>query len=160
VTPKKAFDSGGFNPNNGLFVKDWYGVGCVFVPQRVRHENEILFGFRMLACTDMASHFDMHRISISKAPAPVMSAEIRLLLEETIERHGKPHHGIAISHSVWQSSLEMFLDEDTEPQGRFLKENEIEFGPMRDDEQQKIRQWIEGIGVRCEFNADNISTPN
>jgi hypothetical protein len=157
MTPKRAFESGGFNPNNGLHVKQWYGVGCTFVPQRVRFEGEILFGFRLLACMDVASHYTMHHKPLPRPPDPLKAVDVIEFLSEAVQQYGPPHDGIVVSHSAWLSSTEMLLDEDTAPQGQFLQREEIEFGPMEHGDKQAIETWVQSLGVRCEFNADNIS---
>jgi len=157
MSPKEAFDSGGFNPNNGLRVKQWYGVGCTFIPRRVRFEDEIFFGFRVLGCMDIASHYSMHHKPLPRQPAPLQAAEIIDFLSEVIDQHGPPLDGVVISHSAWLSSTEMLLDEDTAPQGEFLQAEEIEFGPMPDSVKQAVVAWVTSLGVKCEFNADNIS---
>src|ERR1700731_686925 len=122
MTPKRAFESGGFNPNNGLRVKQWYAVGCTFIPRRVRFETEILFGFRHLACMDVASHYTMHHKPLPRQPDPLKATDVIGFLSEVVQQHGRPSEGIVISHSAWLSSTEMLLDEDTAPQGQFLPE--------------------------------------
>ena len=68
------------------------------------------------------------------------------------------HHTTASSlATVPGSSTEMLLDEDTAPQGQFLQAEDIEFGPMPYSVKQAIEAWVTSLGVRCEFNADNIS---
>ncbi|HEY3897352.1 MAG TPA: hypothetical protein VGM54_02000 [Chthoniobacter sp.] len=157
MTPKRAFDSGGQNPNSSLWVRDWYGVGCTFVPNRVRHQGVILFGFRILGCMDMASHYSMYQHFIPQPPDALRATDVIQCLEDTIARHGPPRIGVAISHSVWLSSAELLLDEDTRPQGKFLHDNEIEFGPMSYQEKVKIEAWASKFDIHCEFDADNIS---
>ena len=131
-------------------------MGCVFCPQPVQKEDEILIGFRMLSIVDIASGYIMHFDHLPCAPSAVDSATVIKLLSDAIKIHGAPRQGIVISHSVWLSSTELALDEDTATQGEFLQRYDIQFGPMTHEDKVRIRDWILSLGVRCEFNADNI----
>ena len=159
MTPKETFDSNGYNPNSGLQVRDWYGVGCVFFPRGVLVDTEPVFGMRVLEVIDIASHFVIHHKPIPHRPNALRAQEVIDFLTETIAAHGPPRLGIVISHSAWLSSTELEFDEDTAVQGSYLQKAEIDFPPMSYDDKMKIEYWIKSHGVRCEFNADNISDP-
>lgn len=156
MTPESAFRSGGQNPESGVWVKDWYALGCVFAQSPVMHEDEVLFGFRVLACTDVASEYMMHFTMLPRQPDPVRAEDVIQCLGECISKHGAPRVGVVISHGVWLSSAELLLDEDTAPRGEFLRDHEIEFGPMAYEEKQAIEEWARKQGFRCEFSGDNI----
>jgi hypothetical protein len=157
MTPEKAFRSGGRNPHNGLCVRDWYALGCNFAPMRVMHEGTVLFGFRILICTDMASRYMMHTHFLLGVPDAVRVADLIQCFADVNSKYGPPRVGVVISHSVWYSSAEMIFDEDTAPQGEFLRNNEIEFGPMSHIDKIGIQSWASGLGIHCEFNADNVA---
>ena len=157
MTPESAFRSKGRNPKTGVWVRDWYALGCVFAQDHVMYEGEALFGIRILACSDVASQYMMHFIMLPRQPDAVRAEDIIKCFGECISKHGPPRMGVIVSHSVWQSSAEMLLDEDTAPQGEFLKDHEIEFGPMAYEEKQAVENWAREQGFHCEFNGDNIN---
>jgi hypothetical protein len=156
MSPKEAFESRGRNPSTGLWVKDWYVIGCVFSSQPVLYQGSLLVGFRTLVCTDAASFFLMHRAPIPAPPDRLTADQVIAFLSDVVSRHGLPRLGVAISHSAWLSSTELAIDPDTAPQGEFLATGGIRFPPMAAEDCDAIRARVTALGVACEFDADNI----
>lgn len=156
MSPAEAFNSGGRNPQLGVWVRDWYALVCTFLPTPVRHEEGILVGMRVLACLDMASRYAMHHHLVSRKPDVLRADDVIQFLTVTIAEYGLPKIGIIVSHSTWQSSTAMLLDEDTAVQGEFLRDNDIEFGPMSHEDIVAIKYWAAERGILCEFNANNV----
>lgn len=99
----------------------------------------------------------MHCDHIPEDPTPLSFEQIVHLLEGNFAKYQRSKVGIVISHSAWLSSHELYLDEDTAPQGEFLHRNGIEFGPMTQENKEKIYRWGNSLGLAVEFNADNIN---
>jgi hypothetical protein len=133
-------------------------VGCDFFSEPVQYNDQVIFGLRILAIVDIASHFFMHKMMNPTPPAALKSHEVIAFLKETIEQYGVPRRGVVVNHSAWLSSTELALDEDTAPRGEFLQKYDIQFGPMAVEDEERIHGWITSLGIRCEFDADNIGT--
>jgi len=156
MSPKEAFESRGRNPKTGLWVKDWYCMGCVFSPQPVLSQGRLLVGFRTLVCTDAASYFLMHWSPIRGGRDRLTADQVIGFFSGVLDKHGPPRLGVVVSHSAWLSSTELAIDPDTAPQGEFLAASGISFPPMAAVDCDAIRAWADALGIAREFDADNI----
>ena len=105
----------------------------------------------------MASFHVLHSLILQQEPQSVSSGQVTALLEQVFEIHQRPRKGVIVGHTVWLSSHELLLDEDTSVQGDFLERNGVCFGPMKYEEKMKITEWAKRLGLAIEFNADNIN---
>jgi hypothetical protein len=71
--------------------------------------------------------------------------------------HGKPNRGVLISKSVWQSSHEMLLDDDTSARGELLKQLDINIGPMDAAEKDKLAQAVKALALQVEFDDEKFA---
>jgi hypothetical protein len=161
MTPKDAFNSGGQNPNTGMRVKDWYLMGCIFAGTAVEYQGQVLVRTRIASVIDVASHYTMAFTPIPKPPTAMNSEEVVGLLTTVLKQHGPPRCGIVISHSCWLSSADMLKDADIAPRLKTLKTEGIQFGPMEQADRDRVETWVKSmVGVRCEFDPDNMDRPN
>lgn len=156
MTPEQAFRSGGWNPDIGHWVRDWFVCGSVFTPQSIMHEGELLFGVRVVTALDFASGFCMGFDMPPEPPNAVRAHRLIPFLERICDEYGDPSKGWVVSHSCWLSSLELALDDDTAVQGRFLADHGIEFGPMSDSDKADIRAWGFKRGFDILYDGDQI----
>lgn len=154
-SPKEVFDSGGFNPRLGIGVRDWYAIGCEFIPP-MQHEGQIITCARALVCADAASTYFMDHEIIPHSPAPVIASELITLIDRVFNKYGPPKTGVIISQSAWVSSAEMISDKDLCTRGEKLAQNDISFSEMSLLEKGRIAIWIEQHQLRCEFDANNV----
>ncbi len=157
MTPAEAFASKGKNPNNGLSVHDWYALGCVFFPQTILIGDKPIIGLRQISVLDMASFYTMHFKLIPCEPTTATADDVIGLLKETFDRCQKPRCGVVVGPSVWYSSQELLFDEDTAPRCQNFENWGIEFAPMTQRHKDEILTWCKTQGVRCLFNADQVS---
>ncbi len=67
---------------------------------------------------------------------------------------GMPRIGILLSPSVWQSSQEMLLDEQTDQRGEILQKMEIEIAPMLQKEKDLIVESLRRLKLVVAFEDE------
>ena len=155
TTPKEFFEQGSHNPELGVSSRDWYAIGSAFLPP-IEHEGHTIVCARNLLCTDVASFFAMGFEIVPRSPEPTKASDIIPLLERVFREHGMPKQGVVISHSAWVSSYEMIADPDLSDRGETLSDFNVSFGEMTILEKEKITNWIEQRGIKCEFDGNKI----
>jgi hypothetical protein len=156
MTPRERFQLGGQNPETGIWVREWYGIGSVFTPQRVLYQGTEIFGLRQLIATDLACQFILGFEALPKFPDAVDASELIPLLNKITEDHGPPTKGYIISHSCWLSSTELAVDEDTAVQGEFLELNGIHFGPMTEITKSRLDKWADERSAILIYDGNRI----
>lgn len=154
------------NASDQIKVGDWFAVGQIFMgpycfddpksgtPSAV--EFGVNMGVQALAAMDAVSQSPLHGRPFEKTPSPFTALEIMAFLHEVFERHGLPRIGVLISSSVWKSSHEMLLDDTISQRAAMLADFEIEIGPMDVTEKEKITLSLKQIGLKTEFDDDNL----
>jgi len=76
-------------------------------------------------------------------------------LNATFDRvGGLPRIGILLSPSVWKSSQEMLLDEQTDQRGEILQKMEIEIAPMLQKEKDLIVESLRRLKLVVAFEDE------
>jgi hypothetical protein len=103
---------------------------------------------------DYASQKALHCKPLSKTPGALTSADVLGFLSEVFDRYGLPRSMVMLAPSVWQSSHEMLLDDETLRRGEFLKTMDIEILPMTKTDKEAIRTWLRPFGLRLTFGEE------
>jgi hypothetical protein len=157
------------NASKEIKSGDWFALGQVFsgpfyyddpksgTPCATKFGANV--GVQMLAAMDVASQYMLHSRPVEKTPSPFTANEILSFLQEVFEKHGIPHIGVLLSKSVWQSSTEMLLDDEVGPRATFLRDMDIEIGPMHAGEKEKAVASLSQLGIKVTFDSESLSTP-
>lgn len=154
---EQRFFLGEPNSQNGVLLREWFCIGCSFIPDFPPEQGEKFFGFRQLAAVDISSAFSMGYHHIISDPDTLDFAAVVPFLENLEHHFGVPLKGYVLSHSCWLSSVELLVDEDTAESGEFLEEIGVSFGPMTDFDKQKLVEWAEDKGCKMLFDADALA---
>jgi|GEM_PF-2567861 len=112
-------------------------------------------GVQILAAMDAGTQKFLHASPIPKTPAPFTAEEIMNFLNATFDRvGGLPRIGILLSPSVWKSSQEMLLDEQTDQRGEILQKMEIEIAPMLQKEKDLIVESLRRLKLVVAFEDE------
>jgi hypothetical protein len=149
-------------------IGDWFALGQLFYgpfhfddPKSgtpCAQKFGVNIGVQVLAAMDVVSQYALHGRPVEKTPSPFTAAEILAFLREVFDRHGLPRVGVLLSQSAWQSSAEMLLDDQVAQRAGFLRELDIDFGPMDIREKDKIVASLRELGLRVEFDEDRMSS--
>lgn len=156
MSPTERFRLGGRNPETGILIRDWFGIGSVFTPQRVMYEGTELIGLRQLVASDLGCQFVLGVEMLPKIPTAVDATELIPFLDKITKDHGPPNKGYIISHSCWLSSTELAVDESTADQGEFLEVCGIHFDPMSEATMERLNEWASARSTILIYDGDKI----
>ena len=156
MTPEQAFRSGGRNPNNGLWVREWFAFVSAFTQYPLMYEGGEQLDIRLVTAIDVASGYRMGFDILPEATGTLRATRLIPFMERIFDDFGVPSKGCVVSHSCWLSSLELALDEDTAEQGEFLERCGIQFGPMPDMDKAEISAWGDSRGIKIIYDGDQI----
>jgi len=146
---------------------DWFAMGQNFGPYHFKNPHGVTpsakkfgtdVGVQILVAMDVGSICLLYAQPMEKTPSPFTAAEVLSFLRTVFERHGVPRLGVLLSPSVWQSSHEMMTDDTIGKRALFLKEMEIDLGPMDVCEKDKIVASLKERGLRVEFDEGRLSS--
>jgi len=113
------------------------------------------FGVQVLVAIDAGTQKFLHASPIPKTPSPFTAEEIINFLNAAFDKvGGKPRTGILISSSVWQSSQEMLLDEQSDERGQILQKMEIEIAPMHQKEKDVLVEALRRLELDVAFEDE------
>lgn len=112
-------------------------------------------GVQVLAAMDAGTQKFLHASPIPKTPSYFTATEIISFLQATFERiGGMPSIGILLSPSVWQSSQEMLLNEETDARAEMLKILDVEIAPMPQAEKDRIVEYLKTLNLDVAFEDE------
>ncbi len=123
-------------------------------PSAVKYGVSI--GVQALAAADVVSQDVLHGRPIPKTPAPLTAEEVLSFLREVFERHGLPRVGVLLARSVWMSSAEMMLEVDLAQRAEFLRQLDINIGPMERCQKATLAASLGQLALRVEFDEDRL----
>jgi len=146
-------------------TKDWYAVLQMFGPYYFDDPKSgtptaqnfgVNIGVQTLVAVDYHSEYGLHVKAFAKTPGFLTASEVVCFIVEVLEKHGPPRKGVVIGESVWKSSEEMVLNEETRSRGEWLRNMEIEIPPMPRAEMDSIRTRLAAIGLKAVFDESAI----
>jgi len=148
---------------------DWFALGQTFVgPYQYDDPKSgtpcatkfgVNVGVQALFAMDVASQYALHGRPIEKTPSPFTADEILTFLHEIFDKHGLPRVGLLLSSSVWQSSAEMLLDDQVCERAAWLRDRDIDIGPMDTREKDKVVAAVGKLGLRVAFDEESLGEP-
>lgn len=112
-------------------------------------------GIQVLAAMDAGTQKFLHAAPIPKTPSYFTANEIIAFLQATFARTGgKPRNGILLSPSVWQSSQEMLLNEETGTRAEMLQSMDVEIAPMPQAEKDRIVELLRTLNLDVAFEDE------
>lgn len=146
--------------------KDWYALGQIFAGPfwfdrshgvSEATDGDTALGVQVLIAIEVVSERKLRATPISKTPSAFTADEVIDFLNEVFREYGKPAIGVIISESVWQSSHEFLLDDETLDRGRILDELDIEIGPMQAHGKSLITDKLSKDGLKVQYHGNVVS---
>jgi hypothetical protein len=143
----------------GIEPGDWFSVSCDFAPPEIAQAHGCAVGTRTVICEDACLRREGFLLweVLNHEIEPLRFAELLPFLNNVVVEVGVPRRGWVISHSCWQSSVELAVDDVNWVHGEMMERLGVAFGPMAAVERAALVQWAVASGWRVLFNADDLN---
>lgn len=143
----------------GIEPGDWFSITCDFAPPEIAEAEGRALGARTMAAQDACLRdegFLLWQV-LDHEPDALVFGEMLPFLDHVVGVAGKPGRGWVISHSCWQSSVELAVDDVNWIHGEMLEAAGIAFGPMRAEDRNALCEWAHRRGEAVLFDADDLA---
>ena len=124
---------------------EWIAIGCKFGPvcsfTACDGTGKIMVQYLIALCVTTGK-----AVPIAPDPwevGPFTAAHLIDFLEKVFRVHGKPGIGVVFSATIWRSSIDLALSDETAAAGNFMLDLQDPIPQMSPSERSLLQSWLE-----------------